>query len=302
MDGALSPWRERRQHERSGRVSPKKYIGQISAWCGECGGIGFGGNEWQQKEDRGLPCCSQLTLDRPPECRNKVGQQLDIDKFLVLRKQESGTDDSNLIVKLEVCTQSIHRWLQYCEYHYVNLVNAAAEPNLKLDMNSSYRRAGETVTVRYVYEANIAAFLNSLHALLDSFPYLLNLFIPVSNDPESTSIKWQESFIKKYESMAFYDELMSFLMDETFHKVKGYANTIKHKHLIRILNQWNHLEFEEYIYKKPYRDEQGKVRFMPEIVVGENVITYIEECHDELIPKFFNLCDSVLHFKGSQLA
>lgn len=230
-----------------------------------------------------------------------MGQQLDIGKFLVLKKQELGTEDNNSIVKLEVCTQSIHRWLQYCEYHYVNLKDSTTESNLKLDRNSIYRRAGETVSVRYVYEANIAAFLNSLHALLDSFPYLLNLFIPVTADTESTSIKWHENFIKKYESMAFYDELMGFLMDCTFHKVKGYVNTIKHKHLIRISNQWDHLEFEEYSYMKPCRDEQEKVTFRREIVAGENVISFIEKCHNELIPKLFNLCDSVLHFKGSQL-
>lgn len=231
-----------------------------------------------------------------------MGQQLDISKFLVLKKQELGTEDNNSIVKLEVCTQSIHRWLQYCEYHYVNLEDSATESNLKLDRISIYRRAGETVPVRYIYEANIAAFLNSLHALLDSFPYLLNLFIPVTADTESTSIKWHESFIKKYESMAFYDELMGFLVDCTFHKVKGYVNTIKHKHLIRISNQWDHLEFEEYSYMKPCRDELGKVTFRREIVAGENVISFIEKCHNELIPKLFNLCDSVLHFKGSQHA
>lgn len=234
--------------------------------------------------------------------KDNVRQQLDIGKFIALKKQELGAEDNNSIVKLEVCTQSIHHWLQYCEYHYVNLVDSATEPNLKLDRFSVYRRAEETVSVRYVYEANIVAFLNSLHALLDSFPYLLNLFIPVTEDPESTSIKWNESFIKKYESMVFYDELLGFLMDCTFHKVKGYVNTIKHKHLIRILNQWDHLKFEEYSYKKPYLDAQGKVSFRREVVAGENVISFIGQCHDELIPKLFSLCNSVLHFKGSQLA
>lgn len=101
-------------------------------------------------------------------------QQLDTGKFLSLKKQEIDAEDSELIVKLEKCTQSIYRWLQYCEYHYVNLVDAVKEPNLRLDRILSFRRAGETVPVRYVYEANIAAFLHSLHALLDSFPYLLN--------------------------------------------------------------------------------------------------------------------------------
>lgn len=228
-------------------------------------------------------------------------QQLDIGRFISLKKQELGTADSDSIVKLEVSTQSIYRWLQYCEYHYVNLMNTVTEPNLRFDRISVYRRAGETVPVRYVYEANIAAFLNSLHALLDSFPYLLNLFIPVIEDPESTSIKWHESFIKKYEGMAFYDELIGLLMDTTFHKVKGYVNTIKHKHLIRISNQWNHLEFEEYSYKQPYFDEQGRIKFQTEIVAGENVVSFIEECHDKLITKLFNLCDSVVHFKRSKL-
>jgi len=231
-----------------------------------------------------------------------VGQQLDIGRFISLKKQELGTEDDASIVKLEVCTQSIHRWLQYCEYHYVNLEDAAKEPNLRFDKISVYRRAGETVPVRYVYEANIVAFLNSLHALLDSFPYLLNIFVPVNENPEATSIAWKESFIKKYERMPFYDELIGLFMDSTFHKVKGYVNTVKHKHLIRISNQWNHLEFEGYSYNKPYRDEQGKITFQPKPVAGENVVLFIEECHNELIPKLFNLCDSVLNFKGAQLA
>lgn len=228
-------------------------------------------------------------------------RQLDIGRFISLKKQELGAEVSDSISKLEVCTQSIYRWLQYCEYHYVNLVETATEPNLMFDRISVYRRAGEAVPVRYVYEANIAAFLNSLHALLDSFPYLLNLFIPVE-DPESTSIKWHGSFIKKYESTDFYDELIGFLMDTTFHKVKGYVNTIKHKHLIRISNQWNHLEFEVYNYKKPYRDAQERIKFQPESVTGENVISFIEECHYELIPKLFSLCDSLVHFKSSELS
>lgn len=231
-------------------------------------------------------------------------QQLEIGRFPILKKQELGAEDNDdSIVKLETCAQSIHRWLQYCQYHYVNLVDAVKEPNLSFDRISDYQRGGETVLIRYVYEANIAAFLNSLHALLDSFPYLLNLFIPVISKSESTSIKWVENFLKKYKDMAFYNELVDFYMDCTFHKVKGYVNTIKHKHLIRILNQWDHLEFEEYVYKKPCRDDQGQLKpnFESETVASENVIAFIEKCHNELIPKFFNLCNSVLHFKGSLL-
>lgn len=228
-------------------------------------------------------------------------QQLNIDRFILLKKQELGVEDSDSIVKLDVCTQSIYRWLQYCEYHYVNLMDTATEPNLKFDRISVYRQPGKTVPLRYVYEANIAAFLNSLHALLDSFPYLLNLFIPVNEDPESPRIKWDKSFINKYEGMAFHEGLVSLYMDPTFHKVKGYVNTIKHKQLIRISNQCNYLKFEEYSCKQPYRDAQGEIKFQTEIVAGENVVSFIAKCHDELVPKFFNLCDSVVHFKSSQI-
>ena len=231
-----------------------------------------------------------------------MGQKLDVERFILLKKRELGAEDNDSIVKLEACTQSIYRWLQYCEYHYVNLEDAATEPNLQRDRSLGYRRAGETVPVRYVYEANIAAFLNSLHALLDSFPYLLNLFIPVKENSEATSIRWHKDFIRKYESMDFYDELIELLMDDTFNKVKGYVNTIKHKHLIRISNKWNHLEFEEYSYMKPSLDGRGEITFQREGVAGENVVSFVEECHYTLIPKLFNLCDSVLSFKDSQLA
>lgn len=156
--------------------------------------------------------------------------------------------------------------------------------------------------MRYIYEANIAAFLNSLHAVLDSFPYLLNLFIPVVENPDSSRVSWHENFINKYQGMSFYDELMDFMLDRTFHKVKGYVNTIKHKHLIRVSNKWDHLEFEEYIYKQPYRTDQGTLIFQQEVVESEDVFSFIEQCHNKLIPKLFNLLNILLHFKSSQLA
>jgi tetratricopeptide (TPR) repeat protein len=54
MDGALSPWRERRQHVRGGGYHQEKYIGQISAWNEEWVGLGFGANGWAKRENRGL--------------------------------------------------------------------------------------------------------------------------------------------------------------------------------------------------------------------------------------------------------
>lgn len=170
------------------------------------------------------------------------------------------------------------------------------------DRIAVYRRAGEAVPVRYVYEANIAAFLNSLHSLLDSFPYLLNLFTPPKRSLRDIRIGWCSDFIEEYRSMTFYDELKDFRMDPTFNKVKGYVNTIKHRHLIRTSNQWDHLEFEQYTYRKPYLNEQGEVRYQTAVAPREDVASFIGDCHNELIPKLFTICDSILKCKERELA
>ncbi|SFM52492.1 hypothetical protein [Nitrosomonas communis] len=228
-----------------------------------------------------------------------MDNQIEIGKFVSLRKQELGSRNDELIQRLWISSQSIHRWLQYCQYHYFNLVNSTESVDLALDRISQYRRKGENVTVRYVYEANIVAFLNSLHALLDSFPYLLNLFIPVFQNPDSTSIKWSESFVKKYDGYSFYDELSDFMLDPTFNKVKGYVNTTKHKYLIRIANNYKNLEFEEYQFKRPVRDQNGKISFQEELLPRQDAIAFVAECHNSLIPRFFHLCGSVLASKGN---
>lgn len=226
--------------------------------------------------------------------------QLDIEKFMELKQMELGSSDHEVLDKLKYSTESIYRWLQYCQYHYHVLKRATTTRNLWRDKALSYRRAGEVVPLRYVYEANISAFLNNLHALVDSFPYLLNLFITVENDFDNTRIKWHENFLKEYSDMPFYSELIDLMMDNTLHKVKGYVNTIKHKYLIRIANHGDRLEFEKYNYKKPYSNARSKLTFSSEEVQSQNVITFIEKCHDTLIPKLLNLSNSLLLFKESE--
>jgi hypothetical protein len=223
--------------------------------------------------------------------------KLNIGKFEELSKD---TNNQDIIKNINLCSQSIHRWLQYCKYHYYLFDSTQAEADLALDrISNNYKRANENVSLRYVYEANIAAFLNSFHSMIDSFPYLLNLFITVESKFESINIKWHHGFLSKYKEYPFYDCLMSFMLDDEFHKVKCYVNNIKHKHLIRIMNQWEHLEFETYIYKKPELNSQGEIRFKETSVEGENIQVFMQKCHDNLMPKFFNLCKEVIQFKES---
>lgn len=222
-----------------------------------------------------------------------MADQLDLTSFVRLRTSLSGSIDSDTAKKIEVACQSIHRWLKYCEYHYSNLPESDNRADLILDRLGKYRRKGESVEYRYVYEANIIGFLNSLHALLDSFPYLLNLVIPKFSNPNPTAIRWDAKFIEKYRGYAFYDELKAFMLEKAFNIVKSYVNTSKHKHLIRIANNRSSLEFEEFEAKLPVLAGSDNIYYLKELVPRQGAIQFLTECHDELVPKFFVLCRTI---------
>lgn len=218
---------------------------------------------------------------------------LNIEQFVELKKQRITSADNSSLEELEITSQSINRWVQYCQYHYFMLKKSTSVDDLQDDKFFQIRRKGENVQLRFVYEANIAAFLNSLHALLDSFPYLLNLFIP-EMEPDSKSIKWNINYLKKYKKYEFYDELISFLLDENFNKVKGYVNTIKHKHLVRIANCEKHLEFESFNYSQPNILQNNNIEYNFKVAERDDVMVFLKDCHNKLIPNFFGLCKSVL--------
>lgn len=227
--------------------------------------------------------------------------QLNIRKLVDLKKQELGNSDDDILEKLEAACQSIYHWNEYCQYHYTKLEEVVKPSILRLDRFATFKPKGEYFSARIVYEANIIAFLNSLHALIDSFPYLLNLFIKQVEDSEATCIKWHTSFIDKYDNEPFHHELTSLLLDPTFNKVKGYVNITKHRRLIRIANKMTHLEFEEYKYKQLALNEKGEISYDIIAVTNENVLEFLVQCHDELIPKLFKLCDSIMCAKALKL-
>lgn len=132
---------------------------------------------------------------------------LDIAEIVALKRQELGGEENYALECLNLSTQSIYHRNQFCEYHYSLLEEIVSEENLFLDWLGGYRRAGDTVPVRFVYEANIFAFLQNLHALLDSFPYALNLFFPVTDKPEIAKVEWEKKFIAKYRDYSFRETL-----------------------------------------------------------------------------------------------
>lgn len=229
-----------------------------------------------------------------------MSSNLDITRFNSLKKIEKGELHPSCS-ELDVCLQSIDRGLKYCLYHYCLLEDAVKDQGLMMDLIGSYHRGGDQVPLRYVYEANISAFLSFLHAVLDSFPYLLNLFIPVLDSDKTKNAGWNDAFIKNYKDTPFYDELVGFYINDTFNKVKGYVNKIKHHHFIRIANKLSHLEFEEFDYRHRFVKGNHATGFEIKYVSRANVLLFLEECHDSLIPALFRLCGSVLDSKERQL-
>jgi hypothetical protein len=224
---------------------------------------------------------------------------LEIDRFVELMKISESSEEETQ--HLENTVQTIYRRVQYCNYHYDLLRKATSSNDLEDDRYLQIRRANEVVKLRFVYEANIEAFLSNLHALLDSFPYLLNLFFPVTSK-NHRGIMWQISHLNKYKDYSFYDELISFMLSNNFHKIKGYVNTTKHKYLVRIANCLDHIEFEKLSYREPHQVSFNKIEFTEKEIERDNVIDFLKECHDSLIPQFYSLCKKVLKEKELELA
>ena len=215
--------------------------------------------------------------------------RLDINQFVVINKTLTGQDCNSLYM----ATQSIAHFELYCQFHFYELLEVSTPEVLRLE------RMGINHNNRINYEAHIVAFMNNFHSMLDSFPYVLNLFIPKFNR-DSKSVGWNKNFIKRYKDLDFYQQLFSFFLDSDFNKIKGYVNHIKHKHLIRILNTGDCLEFETYKCKLPYICN-GYIKHKYIEVKRDNVIEFIKGCFNRLIDKFFSLCKVILDHKRATI-
>ncbi|WP_217517414.1 hypothetical protein [Vibrio metschnikovii] len=220
----------------------------------------------------------------------KEKRKLEINQFVLLNERNNG----KFCERLDIATQSIAHFEKYCKFHFYELIAVATPQALRLE------RLGFNEGNRFIYEAHIVAFMNNLHSMLDSFPFVLNLFIP-KLDADNTKVKWSVDFINLYKDCDFYQSLLLFFTDLEFNKVKGYVNNIKHKHLIRIANVDGCLEFEGYKCRVPCVIED-KVEYQSKYIERDNVIQFIKDCFNNLIDKFFALCNVILEYKRTKLA
>jgi hypothetical protein len=194
-----------------------------------------------------------------------------------------GMDTEENFQRFSIALQCIANRLRYCRYHF-DLVQTHTTRAL-LIKDRLQNSPDEDLSVRDVYEANTAAFLHNLHAMIDSFPYLLNLIHREVEDIDDISIGWSEKFVAKYKRLPFHPQMGTLFGSKHFALLKGYANHGKHKFLIRIINNYDTLLFEDFQFLC-----DGNKELTSALVVKD----FMVETYDVLIPDFVYLINSAV--------
>lgn len=125
--------------------------------------------------------------------------------------------------------QSIGKQHELCEFHYGRFMEAFDDPQRKL------ARVNATDETRIKIEAHAFAFLMHLHALIDSFPYLLNELFPIQI--KKKRLGWNEETFLKFEKLLdgnLYKKIDTLKKSRAFKKLKDHVNEAKHSGLPRI--------------------------------------------------------------------
>lgn len=216
-------------------------------------------------------------------------RSMSIKEIVDLKERELGGQNTETH-KLNLALQSVQKRIDYCEYHYAEIEKFSDKKHLSQERVLGLKYGG--ISVRTMYEANIFAFVQSLHALIDSLPYGLNIFYKVYSNVEAPSVGWNPEFLSKYTGHSFFDSLNLISEDETFAKLKAITNRVKHKHIIRIKNTYETLLFDDFSYY--FRGEVKDVK-------DEDVKNFLADCHDSLLPKYIGFWIEAKNCKASDL-
>jgi hypothetical protein len=197
----------------------------------------------------------------------------------------------------EVSHDNLHNSLQaivkrqlYCEYHYDLFLKSTTPLGLLKE-----RFSASAEHIRIEYEANAVAFIGQLHAMFDSFPYVLKLiYSDLTSNTKDQQLRWDEKFIDLFKEQFIYQSVSTFNANSLFKLLKEICNQAKHRYPVRIINRSMELRFEDFeIYKK-----------LPTQIDDDlnQVEVFMRRAHDELIPLFLNFLQTVhedIHIKSN---
>jgi hypothetical protein len=189
----------------------------------------------------------------------------------------------------EVSHDDLHNSLQaivkrqlYCEYHY-DLFLKSTKPHGLIEE----RLSTSAEHIRIEYEANAIAFIDQLHAMFDSFPYVLKLiYSDLTSTTRDQQLRWDEKFIDLFKEQYFYQSLRTFNVNDLFKLLKEICNQAKHRYPVRIVNRAGGLRFEDF---EPYE----KISTIPIDNDLVQVDVFLTRAHDELIPDFLDLIQAM---------
>lgn len=209
---------------------------------------------------------------------------LDISGLLDLKRKELGSHEAPEIEFMDCALQSIYHRLEYCKYHYDEFCIFTSQQKLMADRLGCHDSDG--MSIRTKYEANAMAFLHNLHALIDSWPYLLNSLYKKVDKPGQ--LRLGDGFLGKFKPYNFYPEMDGFFKDEMFVVLRDVGNMAKHNYLPKIRNEMSKLIL---MY---YSKDEGEWK-------ETELKSFIIDCHDYLVPKYLHLCNLVKISKEKEL-
>jgi hypothetical protein len=218
--------------------------------------------------------------------------QLDISTIL-----QSIDSESPIHQKLSLVLFSFAKRNKFAEIFHHEIMKCLMDSKLELERAGLiFTGPGNLHPNRTHYEAYIFAYVQNLHAIFDSVPYIIYLMLERLGYRTNTSFKlinkttckWSEPFMKSIlESFPNQKKLCrkinNLANDRDFLILKGLVNQSKHQYLTRILNDSESLQFEEIEYFDKL--ENGEKRTL----ILQNVEQLIRKWHNKLFPKLFIL-------------
>ncbi|MES2298681.1 MAG: hypothetical protein V4582_16675 [Pseudomonadota bacterium] len=169
---------------------------------------------------------------------------------------------------------SLNRRQEMAHYHYSNWLEV--EEKGVYAAKAFQKLGGDGYVNAIKFNAEVLAFLQNVHAICDSFPFALNLYLR-SCDFGSRSIGWNEKTMEAFRlstatsgEIELFNRVERFFADEVFLTLQGIVNCAKHKHLVPIYFNGTKTVFGKLDGKSGHSD----------LVVKEVMI----KVHDVLLP------------------
>lgn len=158
-------------------------------------------------------------------------------KYEDLQKKLRPTLDEQTKMRFSLAFRSLEYQDNYCRFHYEQFLKEL--DTFKKSLHGEFQEIDTKFPQYYrvAFEAHGFAFFRALHSLIESIPYLLNIFLDVDEDSENRHISWN-SIVKYCESNVSHskphDSINSLRASRSYIELQHLVNVTKHRRIPRI--------------------------------------------------------------------